>query len=80
MIPGKIENWIFILEANETSVLGLPLKVIYNSSIIKGLGVIISCMSVNFCGCLDKMYILNPSSGLNFMWNAIKGFIDPETL
>lgn len=37
-------------------------------------------MSVNFCGCLDKMYILNPSSGLNFMWNAIKGFIDPETL
>jgi len=26
------------------------------------------------------MYILNPSSGLNFGWNAIKGFIDPETL
>ena len=26
------------------------------------------------------MYIVNPSSGLNFMWNAIKGFIDPETL
>lgn len=36
-------------------------------------------MSVNFCGCLDKMYILNPSSGLDFTWGAIQGFIDPDT-
>lgn len=45
----------------------------------KGLGVIIDCMSVNFCGCLDKMYILNPSGGLDFAWGAIQGLIDVET-
>lgn len=25
------------------------------------------------------MYILNPSSGLDFAWGAIQGLIDPET-
>lgn len=27
MIPGKVENWIFILETNKIGVFGLPLKV-----------------------------------------------------
>jgi CRAL/TRIO domain len=61
-IPGKVENWVFVLETNKIGVFGLPLKT---------LGIVIDCMSVNFCGCLDKMYILNPSSGLDFTWGAI---------
>ena len=36
-------------------------------------------MSVNFCGCLEKMYILNPSTALNFTWGAIQALIDAET-
>ena len=70
MVAGKVENWIFILDTNKLGVFGLPLY---------ALGVIIDCMSVNFCGCLDKMYILNPSSALNFTWNAITRFIDSNT-
>jgi nicotinamide riboside transporter PnuC len=70
MIGGRVENWIFMLETNKVGVFGLPLK---------GLGIIIDCMSVNFCGCLDKMYILNPSSGLDFTWSAIESFIDADT-
>ena len=43
-------------------------------------------MSTNFCASLDKMYILNPSSGLDFSWSVIssmhlinKDFMDSET-
>ena len=56
MVAGKVENWIFILDTNHLGVFGLSLKT---------LSEIIDCMLVNFCGCLDKMYILNPSSGLD---------------
>ncbi|CAD8185247.1 unnamed protein product [Paramecium octaurelia] len=69
-IPGKVENWIFLLESNGLGVFGLPTK---------ALQVVIDTMSTNFGGCLEKMFILNPSSGLNFLWKTISGFLDPET-
>lgn len=61
---------MFIIETNETGVFGLP---------VKALSFIIETMSVNFAGCLEKMFILNPSSGLNFMWKTVSGILDEET-
>lgn len=69
-VPGKVENWMFLLETNEIGVFGLPLK---------ALGVVIDTMTVNFAACLEKMFILNPSSGLNFVWSTISGWLDEET-
>ncbi|CAD8212465.1 unnamed protein product [Paramecium octaurelia] len=69
-IPGKVENWIFLLESNGLGVFGLPTK---------ALQVVIDTMSTNFGGCLEKMFILNPSSGLSFLWKTISSFLDPET-
>lgn len=62
MIPYCIENWVFLLETNKMGIFDYP---------IKALGSIIGTMSTNFCASLDKMYILNPSSGLNFSWGVI---------
>lgn len=28
-------------------------------------------MSTNFCATLERMFILNPSGGLKFMWGAV---------
>lgn len=33
------------------------------------------CMQVNFCGCLERLYLLNPSSSLNFSWKMISCII-----
>lgn len=38
---------------------------------LKALGAIIGSMSTNFCATLERMYIVNPSSGLGFMWGAV---------
>lgn len=69
-VPGKVENWMFLLETHGLGVLGLP---------VKALGFVIDTMTVNFSGCLEKMFILNPSSGLNFLWSTISGWLDEET-
>ncbi len=70
MIPNHVENWVMIIELNKMSITSLPLK---------PLGSIIGSMQINFCGRLDKMYMMNPSSGLKFGWKSIKSFIDPDT-
>jgi hypothetical protein len=36
-------------------------------------------MQTNFCGRLEKMYILNPSTGINIAWKTLSGFVDPVT-
>jgi hypothetical protein len=50
--------------------MGLPIKMLQT---------IIDILSTNFTGCLEKMFIINPSTGLNFLWNTIKSFLDDET-
>jgi len=46
---------------------------------MKALGAIIGSMSTNFCATLERMYIVNPSGGLSFMWGAVTAFMDDET-
>ncbi|KAL4459508.1 hypothetical protein ABPG74_018121 [Tetrahymena malaccensis] len=69
MVPGKVENWIFIIDTREKGIFSLPLK---------ALGVIIDTMQVNFGGCLERLYILNPSFGLRNIWSVIEKMIDEE--
>lgn len=69
-IPNKVENWMFILETNGIGVSSLP---------VKALGVVIETLTLNFAACLEKMFILNPSTTLNFLWNVVKGWLDDET-
>jgi CRAL/TRIO domain len=38
---------------------------------------ITSVTALNFTGTLQKLYLLNPSSSLNFLWGGIKSFLDP---
>ena len=66
-VDNKIENWIIIIDVKERGIFDLPLK---------GLGVIINVMQFNFSGCLEKMFILNPSFGLNTSWSIIEKMID----
>ena len=68
--PGRVENWIFLLDTKKIGVFGLPLKTLTK---------VISTMSLNFCTCLEKMYILNPSNGLEITWGTISVLIDHET-
>lgn len=66
-----IENWIMLIDTGCLGLTNLP---------INGLKLIIGSMSVNYCATMEKMFILNPSFGLNASWNMIKGFIDAETV
>lgn len=51
-IPGKIENWILIIETNNEGVFRVPPNT---------LEIIVENLNINFTGHLEKMFILNPS-------------------
>jgi len=36
-------------------------------------------MQINFCGRLEKLYIVNPSTSLKMGWRALSTFFDSET-
>lgn len=65
-----VENWVVILDLHGMGLGSIPLK---------ALGVIIGTMSTNFCATLERMFILNPSGGLSFLWGAVTAFMDEET-
>jgi len=69
-IPGIIENWVIIIEIGGRGLTRIPLNLISK---------IISALSKNFNGCLDKLYLTNPSSSLKFMWGTIAAFLDDDT-
>ncbi|CAD8081295.1 unnamed protein product [Paramecium sonneborni] len=69
MMPGKVENWICVIDTKDIGVFGLP----------SGLGDIIKTMALNFVGCLHKMYVLNPSTGVDLSWKAGAAFMDDES-
>ena len=68
LLPGKVENWVFVVETNSQGVFSAP----------SGLGDIIKTMALNFAGCLHKMVVLNPSTGLNLMWSGASAVMDDD--
>ena len=69
MMPGKVENWICVIDTKDIGVFGLP----------SGLGDIIKTMALNFVGCSHRMYVLNPSTGVDLSWKAGAAFMDDES-
>ncbi|KRW98377.1 P-loop containing nucleoside triphosphate hydrolase [Pseudocohnilembus persalinus] len=65
-----IENWVVILDLHGMGLSSIPTK---------ALGAIIGHMSTNFCATLERMYILNPSATINFLWGTVTAFLDDET-
>ena len=68
-VPGKIENWIFVIDTCNKGLFSIP---------IKAVGSVIGMMQLNFAGCLHNLLILNPSSVLKWSWGLIEKFIDAE--
>ena len=69
-LPGKVENWIFIINYGNMSFFDLP---------IKNLGSIIQMMQLNYGGSLEKMFMLNPSISLSTSWSVVEKFIDSNS-
>jgi hypothetical protein len=69
-VPGKVENWVIIIESNSMGVFNFPFKIVKTINDVT---------SVNYTSTLDRLYIMNPSTFLNSSWNIISSFIDPET-
>ncbi|CAD8114598.1 unnamed protein product [Paramecium sonneborni] len=70
-IPGKVETWVFLLDTGNLGGQGLQQKVFE---------VLIDGLNTNFSGYLERMFILNPSNGFNFLWQQIKILLDSETI
>jgi len=66
-----IENWVFIIDTGNMGLFDLP---------INGLKLIIQTMSLNYCACMDKTYILNPSFGLKTSWSIVSAMMDQESV
>lgn len=69
MMPGHVENWICIIDTKDIGIFGMP----------SGLGDIIKTMALNFVGRLHRMYVLNPSTGIDLSWKAGAAFMDDES-
>jgi hypothetical protein len=69
LIPGQIEDWTIIADLNNVSIMSIP------SELINMFGVLQS----NYRCRLNKIYILNMSTVLNFLWNIVKNWINPTT-
>jgi len=69
-VPGKVENWVVFIEIDNTGLFSIPIKFVKS---------IVDVTAANYTSCLDKLYILNPTSFLKRMWTFITAFIDPET-
>jgi hypothetical protein len=69
-VPGKVENWIIMIETNSVGVFGFPFMILKK---------IIEFTSANFSSTMEKLYLLNPSFGLNTSWNVVKAMLDVET-
>eukprot|EP01017_Pseudomicrothorax_dubius_P028729 TRINITY_DN3433_c0_g1_i8.p1 TRINITY_DN3433_c0_g1~~TRINITY_DN3433_c0_g1_i8.p1 ORF type:complete len:506 (-),score=78.73 TRINITY_DN3433_c0_g1_i8:172-1689(-) len=70
-LPGYVEQWVFILEAQNLTLFNLPLSHIR---------AVIEICKLNYPSFLSKMFILNMPFLLNATWNMIKGLLDPETV
>ncbi|EGR32613.1 hypothetical protein IMG5_076430 [Ichthyophthirius multifiliis] len=66
-----IENWILIIDTGGMGIFDLPLK---------ALNMMIEAMSCNYCACMEKLFILNPSFGLKTSWSVISKMMDQESV
>jgi len=71
LLPGQVENWIFILDLNNVGIGSLPKTAMKK---------IISYLQANYRGHLTTMNIINTPSSIYIPWALIKGFLDEVTV
>lgn len=59
---GYVENWIILIDTAELGLLSLPTDILKK---------IISTAAAHYVGNLEKLFLLNPSMGLNMSWSLI---------
>jgi len=69
-VPGKVENWIIMIDASGCGLLNFPFKIFKK---------IIQVTSINFPSTLEKIYIMNPSQTIVASWYLIQSLLDPIT-
>lgn len=70
MIPGKVENWVSLVEMNRQGLTELPLKSLMKLSAV--------LQDVYKCR-LAHSFIMNPPSSIYYMWRVFSPFIDKVT-
>jgi len=70
LLPGKVENWILIIDLSGIGLLNLPKE---------SMGKAITCFSNNYRSRLCKMFVLNTSFVVKAMWMIAQSFMDPAT-
>ena len=68
--PGRVEDVFVIIDFTGVGVLNVPFEMFSR---------IITSFQNNYKACLAKMFIINASSLISFVWSIIKTFIDPIT-
>jgi len=69
-VPGKVENWVIIIETNNVGMWSFPFKILQN---------LVTITSIAFTSTLDKLYIMNPPRLLKASWSMIQKLVHPET-
>lgn len=70
LIPGKVENWVVIVDWAELGLTELPISKVKT---------ILSVMQKNYPGRLYKLFAINVGFMLKTIWTVISGFIDSFT-
>lgn len=70
-IPGKIENWVIVLNLNKMGISSLP---------INAMKEIMGFLSSNFRSRLFVMYVINAPGAIVIPWNMAKSFLEENTV
>ncbi|OMJ85670.1 hypothetical protein SteCoe_12939 [Stentor coeruleus] len=70
LIPGKVENWVNIVEMGKLGIRDIPFK-----PMVKLLGTLQKIFKCR----LAHSFVLNPPSSIYYMWTCVKPFIDKAT-
>ena len=68
--PGKVETWDIIMDLADVPLKEIPMK---------PLKTMMKSLSVFYCCCLYKTYILNPAPIINTLWKMVQFFLDSQT-
>lgn len=74
-VPGKVENWMAIIEMKNFSLFSLPYKVLsrFNKTIQK----VIKIMTENFLNVVEKQFILNAPYLMRKSWSIVESLFLP---
>jgi hypothetical protein len=70
MVPGKVENWVVIIDLKDISITGIPAKALQK---------MITCFQNNYKARLGKMFVLNASFFIRTVWLMVEAFMDSVT-